>query len=70
MDAAAKLERILGPGWETFSASQVEDRARELERATNFAWAVVDSMRVRHAETVGSVLQPAPMNGDSSPNYE
>ena len=68
MDTAAQLERVLGPGWQTYTTRQVEDRARELERATNFAWALVDSMRTRHAETVGSVLQPTAANSNSPPN--
>jgi hypothetical protein len=65
VDSAAKLERILGPGWETFTTRQVEARACELERANNFAWAVLSSMRAQHAETAGSVLQLAHTNGDS-----
>ena len=67
MDSAAKLERILGPGWETFTTSQVEQRARELERANTFAWALVDSMRAQQAATVSSVLQLAHPNGDGPP---
>ena len=64
MDAAAKLERVLGPGWETLTTSEVEQRARELERANDFAWAVLSSMRAQEAPTVGSVLQLAHVNGD------
>ena len=64
MDAAAKLERILGPGWETYTTQQVEERARELGRATDFAWAVANSMRARQAVTVGNVLQLTLTNGD------
>src|SRR5579864_235727 len=63
VDTATQLERVLGPGWEAYTRGQVEERARELEGATNFAWAVVDSMRVRHAETVGGVLHVAHPNG-------
>jgi len=64
VDTAAQLAPILGPGWETYTARQVEESARELEPATNFVWAVADSMRVRHAETAGSVSQPTPAKGD------
>jgi len=64
VDTAAQLAPILGPEWETYTARRVEERACELERETNFAWAVVDSMRVRLAESAGSVLQPTPANDD------
>ena len=58
MESTAKLERILGPGWETFTAKQVEERAEELQRVSNFAWAVARSMREHQASTAGAVLQP------------
>jgi hypothetical protein len=58
VDATAKLERILGPGWETMTSRQVEERARELERVLNFAWSLVHRMYEQHASTAGAVLQP------------
>ncbi len=45
---------------------QVEERARELERANNFAWAVLSSMREQQAQTAGSVLELAHPNGDAN----
>jgi len=39
VDTAAQLECILGPGWQAYTTMQVEERARELELAMNFAWA-------------------------------
>jgi hypothetical protein len=68
VDSAAQLERVLGPGWETYTTRQVEERARELERATTFAWAVANSMRERQAATVRNVSQLTAMNGDSPPS--
>jgi hypothetical protein len=63
VESTAKLQRILGPGWETFTVRQVEERAAELERVSKFAWAVAYSMRGHHAPTAGAVLQP---NGHQS----
>ena len=40
MEAAEKVKRILGTGWQTFPARQVDDGATELEQVTNFAYAV------------------------------
>jgi hypothetical protein len=58
VDATAKLERILGPEWEKVTSRQVEERARELERVSNFAWSLVHRMYERHASNAGAVLQP------------
>jgi hypothetical protein len=63
VESTAKLERIPGPCWETFTVRQVQERVAELERVSNFAWAVAYSMRERHAPTAGAVLQP---NGHQS----
>jgi len=52
----AKLAWVLGPGWETLTRQQVEARALELERTTNFVWAAWNSMRERHAPNAGAVL--------------
>jgi hypothetical protein len=64
VDNSAKLERILGPGWETLTARQVEERARELEKVSTFAWKVAHSMREHQASTAGAVLHVS-TNGDS-----
>ncbi len=64
MDSAAKLERILGPGWETMTSRQVEERAQELEQVSNFAWALVHRMYEQHAPNAGSILHVS-TNGDS-----
>ena len=64
--AEAKLERILGPGWETLTARQVEARAIELGRISDFAWALVHSMYERRAPNAGSVLVLAQSNGDET----
>jgi hypothetical protein len=45
VDNAAKLERILRLGWETFTAEQVEARADELEKVARFARAVESAAR-------------------------
>jgi hypothetical protein len=58
VDATAKLERILGPKWETMTSRQVEERPRELERVSNFAWSLVRRMYEQHASNAGAVLQP------------
>jgi hypothetical protein len=55
MDSAAKRERILG---QTFTAAQVTERARELERVTAFVWKVKTAMRVHHAAVLNVADQP------------
>jgi hypothetical protein len=59
VDSAAKLERILGPGWETLTGPQVTARARELEQETAFVWQVQRAMWRQQAATVGAVFSVA-----------
>jgi hypothetical protein len=56
MDSAARLEQILGPDWQTLTAAQVTERARELGQFAAFTWKVKTAMRLHHAPTVGDVL--------------